>query len=80
LHHLGDSYYHEVEPQPKLGLSPAKAQSVVISTEGRNLSKIPRPLGMTDLGPSLGVLARAIPLFHALGPPESSRAREDFQA
>ena len=34
----------------------AKTQSVVISTQGRNLSQIPRPLGMTDFGPSLGVL------------------------
>ena len=35
-------------------LSPVQgAQSVVISTEGRNLSQIPSPpLGMMDLGPS----------------------------
>jgi hypothetical protein len=47
--------FSAAEPQSKFGISPAKAQRVVISTEGRNLSQIPRPLGMTDFGPSLGV-------------------------
>ena len=50
-------YYHEEPSRPiatKLAISRAKAQSVVISTEGRNLSQISRPPGMTDLGSSLG--------------------------
>jgi hypothetical protein len=38
------------------------------------------PLEMTDLGPSLGVLVRAIPRFHALGPPENLRKSRIIRA
>jgi len=39
----------------EIGMSRAKTQSVVISTEGRNLSQIPRSARDDGPGPSLGV-------------------------